>query len=83
MDSILLSSSPSVLRGLVDMMAEALGPNDYVHSYVNVEVALLVIEASKRSKDCHEWFPHGKWATIQSIQEVTNKQLSTLFGSGH
>ena len=26
-----------------------------------------------------EWFPRGKWATIQSIQSATECQISTMF----
>ena len=79
MDSVLLSDSSRVLDGLRDMMEAAIGPHEYVHSYVDVPIALLVIEASKRAEDRDEWFPRGKWATIQSIQGATEKQLERLF----
>ncbi len=79
MDSVLLSESGRVLDGLRDMMEAAIGPNEYVHSHVDISMALLVIEVAKRAEDHDEWFPRGKWGTIQSIQCATEKQLARLF----
>lgn len=82
MDAVQLSDSSRVLDGLRDMLAAALGDeHDYVHSHVEVPVALLIIEAAKRADDRPEWFIRGKWATIQAIQAATDKQLSTLYAS--
>ena len=41
--------------------------------------ALLVIEAAKRAEDRVEWFPRGKWATIQAMQERTERELRWMF----
>ena len=79
MDSVLLSQSSRVLDGLQDMMTAAIGAHDYVYGHVDVQIALLVIEAAKRAEDREEWFPHGKWATIQSMQSATERQLATMF----
>ena len=79
MDSVLLSTSDRVIAGLRDMMKAAVGDNEYVHGFVDVEIALLVLEAAKRAEDRVEWFPRGKWATIQSMQAATDKQLATMF----
>ena len=79
MDSVILSKSSRVLDGLRDMMTAAIGFHDYVYSHVDVASALLVIEAAKRAEDREEWFPHGKWATIQSIQAATESQIETMF----
>ena len=79
MDSVLLSDSRRVLDGLRDMMTAAIGEHEYVHSHVEAPIALLVIEAAKRAEDRDEWFPRGKWATIQSVQSATERQLAKMF----
>jgi hypothetical protein len=79
MDSVLLSNSNIVLEGLHDMLEAALGPHTYIHMYVDVPTALLVIEIAKRSEDRDDWFLRGKWATIQSIQDAVDKCLDCLF----
>jgi hypothetical protein len=75
MDFVLLSASDRVLDGLRMMMGEAEG---YVQSYVPVEHALLIIELAKRAPDHDDWFPRGKWATIQAIQSATDEQLDSV-----
>lgn len=79
MDAVLLSDSSKVIDGLNQMMEAALGPHDYVHGYVEVPIALLIIEIAELAEDRPEWFPRGKWATIQAIQERTNRELITCF----
>lgn len=79
MDSVLLSDSDRVIDGLRDMMTAAVGDHEYVYNHVDVTVALLVLEAAKRAEDREEWFPRGKWATIQNIQAATEQQLATMF----
>jgi len=79
MNSIYLSASNKVLDGLRDMMEAALGPHEYIFPYVDITVALLVTEVAKRAEDKPEWFPHGKWATIQNIQAMVEEQLNQLF----
>jgi len=79
MDSVKLSDSGRVIEGLRDMMDAAVGPHDMVHSYVEVPIALLLIEVAKRADDRDEWFPRGKWATIQAMQAETERQLRCLF----
>ena len=78
MDSVLLSENSNTLAGLSDMLEHAIGPHDYIHSYVEISTALFIVEIAKRAKDKHNWFPRGKWATIQSIQNTVNKQLDLL-----
>ncbi len=79
MDAVLLSDSSRVLDGLSLMMEAALGPHDYVHGYVGVEVALLITEIAKLADDREAWFPRGKWATIQAIEERINLELYKCF----
>lgn len=79
MDVVLLSTFKSVRRGLEEMLTAAIGEHGYVCSYVDVSVALLIIEIAKRAEDKAEWFPHGKWATIQNMQSQCEKELSKLF----
>ena len=80
MDSILLSDSSRVCEGLHDMLAasgaETMGCDA---SYVELPIALLYIEVAKRAEDRPEWFPRGKWATIQALQGMVEKQLDALF----
>ena len=77
MSTIVLSESGSVRLGL-DLMLEALiGPHEYVHKHVETPIALYIIELAKRAEDRDEWFPHGKWATIQSIQAACEKELAS------
>lgn len=79
MDSILISTRDRVLDGLRDMLESAIGQHEYVFSYVELPVALLIIEAAKRAEDKDEWFPHGKWAMIQSIQSSIDKETGEFF----
>ena len=79
MDSVFVSSSSRVIDGLRHMMTAADDAAELVQSYVDVSTALLIIEVAKRADDLDEWFPHGKWATIQSIQGAAEKQLATAF----
>ena len=81
MDAVLLSESSRVVDGLSLMMEAAVGPHDYVHGYVDVPVALLIIEVAKLAEDRPEWFPRGKWATIQAITERARLQLITCFAN--
>ena len=67
--------------GLVDML-RPLELDGYIHGFVEVHVALLIVELAKRAEDRPEWFPHGKWATIQAIQAQCDKQLDDLFPNG-
>jgi hypothetical protein len=79
MDSVHLSDSICVLDGLCNMMTVAVGPHEYVQSYVDVPVALLLVEVAKRADDRAEWFPRGKWATIQAMQGEVERQMRGLF----
>jgi hypothetical protein len=82
-DSVQLSASERVLDGLRDMLCAAIGPHEYVHRHVEAPIALLIIEAAKRAEDRQEWFPHGRWATIQAMQERTERELRKMFGGAH
>lgn len=79
MDSVLITENPTVKAGLEKMMATAMGENGYVATFVEVPVALYIIEVAKRAMDYEDWFPHGKWATIQAIQNRVEKEFETLF----
>jgi len=79
LDSVLLSDSKSVQAALSDMLTAAIGLHGYHLSWVDVSVALLVIECAKRAPDREEWFPRGKWATIQAMQQATERELRNLF----
>ena len=79
LDSVALTDSPRVRDGLADMLTAAIGEHGYNLGHVDVQLALLVIEAAKRAEDREDWFPRGKWATVQSMQERTERELRWLF----
>ncbi len=83
MDVVTLSESNSVIAALRDMLESAIGPHGYLLSrYADVPTALMVIEVAKRAPDREEWFPRGKWGTIQSMQAMTERELNLLFPQG-
>lgn len=79
LDSVCLADSSSAREGLEDMLTAAIGEHGYNISFVEPGTALLIIEAAKRAEDRDEWFPRGKWATIQSMQERVERELQWLF----
>lgn len=79
MDLINLSNSPSVINGLSQMLTAAIGPHEYQLTYVDIPLALFIVEIAKRAEDRPEWFPRGRWATIQSIESNIEDELSNLF----
>ena len=81
MDSVLITENPTVKAGLEKMMAAAMGENGYVATFVEVPVALYIIVVAKRAMDYGDWFPHGKWATIQAVQSRVEKEFEALFGN--
>lgn len=78
-DSVLLTDSGIVRDGLADMLTAAIGDHAYDLRHVEVSLALLVIEAAKRADDRKDWFPRGKWATVQAMQNRTERELSKMF----
>jgi hypothetical protein len=68
-----------VRDGLADMLTAAIGVHGYSLEHVDVQLSLLVIEAAKRAEDRDEWFPRGKWATVQAMQARTERELLWLF----
>jgi hypothetical protein len=78
LDFILLSASIPVLNGLDLMLEKAIGANHYVREYVDLEIALLIVEVAKLAPDLDEWFPRGKWATIQAIQGRCELELTKI-----
>ena len=67
------------VAGLGAMLEAVLGPHGYTDSSLaEVPIALLIIEIAKRAEDRDDWFPLGKWATIQAIQDRCDEQLSIL-----
>jgi hypothetical protein len=79
LDTVMLTDSPRVRDGLADMLTAAIGEHGYHLGHVDVQLALLVIKAAKRAEDREDWFPRGKWATVQAMQERTERELRWLF----
>ena len=79
MDIILLAATSQARNGIDLMLQSTIGSHDYVHSYVDVPIAMLIVEIMKRSEDKEEWFPHGKWGTIQAIQARIDIEINALF----
>lgn len=78
MDNIYLSESVATIEGLRQMLIAHLGHNAYSQRWVSVPEALLIIEIAKRAQDKDEWFPRGKWATIQALQDRVHAELDKL-----
>ena len=79
MDFILISATSQIRDGLDLMLESAIGSHDYIHSYVDVSIALLILEIAKKSEDKDEWYPLGKWATIQVIQDRIEAAINAAF----
>ena len=62
-------------NGLSEMLTAALGDHDLMRSWVDMSDALFFIELAKIAPDNPEWFPHGKWATIQQLQLHVHAEL--------
>lgn len=82
-DLVYTSDSSQVREGLVKML-EALCHETYsdaemfVRPWMNGADVLLLIEVAKRAEDLPEWFPRGKWATIQCLQASVEKAIESL-----
>lgn len=81
MDDIRLCDSNIAREGLSRMLDCVIGPHEYICAWVPVERALLILEIAKRVKDEPMWFPRGKWATIQFIENDINEQLKQFNGA--
>ena len=79
LDIVQLTGSHTVCDGLAAMLTAAIGEHAYCLSHVDAATALLVIEAAKRAEDREDWFPRGKWATVQAMQERVERELQWLF----
>ena len=79
LDSVQLTDSDRVRDGLEDMLTAAIGEHGYGLGFVEPGLALLVLEAAKRAEDRDDWFPRGKWATVQAMQERVERELRWLF----
>ena len=78
MQEIQIVDGAKQLDGLTDMM-ESVGEARLVTAWTDIATALLIIEVAKRAVDKAEWFPRGKWATIQSVQRRVDIELTKLW----
>lgn len=74
-DYIIVTDNQSTREGLEKLLLAALGDHGHVLPHVEIGTALLIIELAKRAEDRSNWFPRGKWATIQSIQNRVENDL--------
>jgi hypothetical protein len=79
LDVVLLTNSPSVRDGLNKMLTAAVGEHGYTLEWEELPIALLLIEIAKRANDREDWFPHGRWATIQHMQHIVDEEMRKLF----
>ena len=79
MNPVRLSKNYSTREGLALMMDAAIGANNLIDVFVPLETALLIVTLAKRAEDKPEWFPHGKWATIQLIQSAIETELDSFW----
>ena len=82
MNYIELVDNEGTRDALADMMSAAHGESSGYYelfTYCDIPTALFVIECAKRADDREEWFPRGKWATIQLMQNRVEKELKKLF----
>lgn len=70
-DFIYLDVLPSTYRALEGLTSRH-GWRD-LSKYIEPGELLLLIERLKRAVDTDEIFPHGKWATIQRLQDLFDK----------
>jgi hypothetical protein len=77
MDYVNLGGSVTV-EGLGKMLEAVLGePHGYTDSrLVEVPIALFIMSLAKLAEDKAEWFPLGKWATIQAIEDRIEKEIA-------
>ncbi len=82
MDMVQLSDSSVVIEGLSQMLIDRIGTDCdgdiyYARSWVSVTTACFVVTVAKLAEDKPEWFPRGKWATIQAIETRIHDAIMT------
>ena len=82
MDSILISTTGTVRDGLAAMLEAAIGYHEIVQVFVPLQWALFIVSLAKNASDKEEWFPHGKWATIQALQGRIDTEIDKVWGEG-
>lgn len=70
-DFIYLDVLPSTYRALEDLVSR----HDWrsISKYMEPGEMLVLIERLKKATDTEQIFPHGKWATIQRLQDLFEK----------
>ena len=81
LDAIQLFDNGLSRDGVAAMLETIIGPNELVQPYVSVETGLLIIEIAKRVDDRVEWFPRGRWATIQMVQHKIDLEFGRVFSA--
>lgn len=79
LDFVWITDSDTVRDGLKDMLTAAIGEHAHDLGHVEPGLALLLVEIARRADDRIDWFPRGKWATIQAIQAQIDRVLQDLF----
>jgi hypothetical protein len=55
---------------------ESIGESRLVTKWVEIPTALFIVAVAQRAEDKEEWFPRGKWATIQAIQSKIDREIN-------
>jgi hypothetical protein len=63
-----ISFNKKTIAGLQLMMQYA-KQDCQVTAIAEIETAQRIVECAKQAEDLPSFFPHGKWSTIQAIQD--------------
>lgn len=78
MESILLFDHGPAGDGLTLMLTHYLGDHDLVYKFVDLSIALMVVEIARKAEDKEEFFPYGKWAQIQTIEGRCSAEIERI-----
>lgn len=82
MDMIQIAERQLAYEGLELMLTAAIGGHDYSKGWVPFEIACMVEQLARAAEDRDEWFPLGKWATIQALQGRIDAEIKKLTWKG-
>ena len=75
---IKLVDTIEALDGLELMTKEMMNTTDHVAGKKDIAAALFITALAKKADDKPEWFPKGKWATIQLMEARIGEQIDKM-----